>query len=293
MTRILCLAFVGLFNAYVFAQSSPTAAIDKMMQEMLHMSAEQRAQLRAVEVPINAEKEFGDWVFEAFQQQLKLQKIAITNRGRDAKYLTQLVGRIKPLMDNRTRYPRIQVHIVDSPEIDARSAPGGTLVFYRGLLEFAESEAALVGIIGHELSHLDRRHQLKPLQQQQLAKRQLAGSVKQGFDLNRMFDFGKISFGSYHPIHPEEEAEADHDAVRWMYELGYDPTELAKLFDQLANRGQGPAQMMPAFLRSHPLMQDRSLTVLRLADQLQRQKPIGKLVVGSDALKDRIPAAIK
>jgi hypothetical protein len=40
-------------------------------------------------------------------------------------------------------------------------------------------------------------------------------------------------------------------------------------------------------------MQDRSLTVLRLADQLQRQKPKGKLVVGSDALKDRIPAAIK
>jgi hypothetical protein len=60
MTRILCLAFVGLFNAYVFAQSSPTAAIDKMMREMLHLSAEQRAQLRAVEVPINAEKEFGD-----------------------------------------------------------------------------------------------------------------------------------------------------------------------------------------------------------------------------------------
>lgn len=293
MTRILCLAFVGLFNAYVFAQSSPMADIDKMMQEMLHLSAEQRAQLRAVEVPINTEKEFGDRVFEAFQQQLKLQKIAIANRGRDAKYVTQLVGRIKPLMDNRTRYPRIQVHIVDSPEIDARSAPGGTLLFYRGLLEFAESEAALVGIIGHELSHLDRRHQLKPLQQQQLAKQQLAGSAKQGFDLNRMFDFGQISLGSYHPIHPQEEAEADNDAVRWMYELGYDPTELAKLFDQLANRGQGPAQLMPAFLRSHPLMRDRSLTVLRLADQLQRQKPNGKLVVGSDALKNRIPAVIK
>jgi lysophospholipase L1-like esterase len=74
MTRILCLAFVGLFNVYVVAQSSPTADIDKMMQEMLHLSAEQRAQLRAVEVPINAEKKFGDRVFEAFQQQLKLQK---------------------------------------------------------------------------------------------------------------------------------------------------------------------------------------------------------------------------
>ncbi len=75
-----------------------------------------------------------------------------------------------------------------------------------------------MGIIGHELSHLDRRHQLKPLQQQQLAKQQLAGSAKQGFDLNRMFDFGKISLGSYHPIHLQEEAEADNDAVRWMYE---------------------------------------------------------------------------
>ena len=38
--------------------------------------------------------------------------------------------------------------------------PGGTLIFFRGILDFAGSEAALVGVIGHELSHLDHGHQL-------------------------------------------------------------------------------------------------------------------------------------
>ena len=34
-------------------------------------------------------------------------------------------------------------HVADGPDVDARSIPGGYLVFHRGLLDFAESEAAL------------------------------------------------------------------------------------------------------------------------------------------------------
>ena len=68
-------------------------------------------------------------------------------------------------MNHARRYRQVQVYVADSSEVDAQSIPGGCLVFHRGLLDVAESEAARVGIIGHELSHLDRRHQLKPIQQ--------------------------------------------------------------------------------------------------------------------------------
>jgi Zn-dependent protease with chaperone function len=263
--------------------------VDKALETMLQLTPEQREELRKVDVPLNSEKEFGNSVFKTFQNQLQLQKVGITNRGTDVAYLAKLVGLLKPQMSHHRRYPKIQVHVVDSDEVDARSVPGGILVFYRGLLEVAESEAALIGIVAHELSHLDRRHQLKPLQHQQLAQKQLAGFEAGNFDLGRMFDFGKTSFGSYHPIHPAEESEADRDAVSWMYQVGYDPTELAKLFSRLSDRAQGQAAMLPSFLRTHPLMKDRAAEVLNQSKQLQLANPKPKLIVGVEALRARSP----
>jgi predicted Zn-dependent protease len=183
--------------------------------------------------------------------------------------------------------------IVESPDIDARSVPGGRLLFFRGLLDFVTSEAALVGILGHELAHLDHGHQLKPLQHQQLAQQKLqqfgTGNPPHFSD---MFDFAKMSAGSFHPIHPEEEKQADADATLWLYKLGYDPAELARLFNQLADRAGGQDRMVPSFLRTHPLMRDRARDVLQQLEKLQQARPKANLVVGQAALQTRTPAPL-
>ena len=268
-------------------------SVDEMMEGFFRLSPEQRAELRDVEVPIRSEREFGEQVLQSYRKQIRLQGLNISNQGTDSRYLSQLVGRIKPLMVNRGRYSKIEVHVVDSSEVDARSIPGGILIFYRGLLEFAENEAALAGIVGHELSHLDRRHQLKPLQQQLVAQKKFqSATVRPSFDLGDFFDFGKLSLNSYHPFHPEEEAEADRDAVVWLHQLGYQPLELAKLFQRLSQLNQGIAAQPPAFLRTHPAMRDRSAEVTRLAADLQKNAPKANLVVGHQALAQRSPAPL-
>ena len=269
---------------------------DRSLQNFFQLSPDQRSQLRQVDVPFKEEKEFGDRVYSQLEQSFKQQKVGVIQRGEDVRYLNQLVARVQPLMNQKSRYQKLKICLVDSDEVDACSIPGGTLVFTRGLLGSAESEAALVGIVAHELSHLDRQHQLKPLQQQRLAEKQFSGkpggNPSGNFDLNRFFDFGKISLASFHSIHPEEESEADSDATRWMYELGYDPLQLAKLFDRLSEKAKGQAQMLPAFLRSHPLMRDRSAKVLADLAELQKASPKNDLVVGAQALRDRSPAKL-
>lgn len=269
---------------------------DRSLQNFFQLSPEQRSQLRQVDVPFKEEKEFGDRVFSQLEQSFKQQKVGVIQRGEDVRYLNQLVSRVHSMMSQKSRYQRFKICLVDSDEVDACSIPGGTLVFTRGLLNSSESEAALVGIVAHELSHLERQHQLKPLQQQRLAEKQFSGraggSTGGNFDLNRFFDFGKISLASFHSIHPEEESEADSDATRWMYELGYDPLHLAKLFDRLSENAKGQAQMLPAFLRSHPLMRDRSAKVLADLAELQKANPKNDLVVGVQALRDRSPAKL-
>jgi predicted Zn-dependent protease len=220
--------------------------------------------------------------------------IALSGATAMSEYLLELANRVKPLLTNSQRYPTLRVYVVDSREVDARSIPGGILIFYRGLLEYAENEAALIGIVGHELSHLDRKHQLKPLQQQQLARQKLQQKGDQGmFDPQDFFEIGKASFNSFHPFHPDEEAEADLDAVGWMYQLGYQPTELGKLFQRLAAGNRPGTNAMPSFLRTHPTFPERSVKVTRETARLQKLEPKTELIVGREELKRRIPAKLR
>jgi beta-barrel assembly-enhancing protease len=49
--------------------------------------------------------------------------------------------------------------IIDQPDIlNAFALPGGSIYLYTGLLKFLDSEAALAGVIGHEIAHAERRH---------------------------------------------------------------------------------------------------------------------------------------
>src|SRR3984893_6684639 len=53
---------------------------------------------------------------------------------------------------------RYQFHVIDSPDINAFALPGGQIFVMTGLLNFAQSEAELAAVVGHEISHVDQRH---------------------------------------------------------------------------------------------------------------------------------------
>lgn len=42
--------------------------------------------------------------------------------------------------------------------LNAFAIPGGYIYLYTGLLKYLDSEAALAGVIGHEIAHVERRH---------------------------------------------------------------------------------------------------------------------------------------
>ena len=71
--------------------------------------------------------------------------------------------------------------IYDAPEINAFATPGGYVFITSGLYRLLENEAALAGVIGHEMTHVNERHYVKLLQQQRalaLGREFLLGQVK-------------------------------------------------------------------------------------------------------------------
>jgi predicted Zn-dependent protease len=187
------------------------------------------------------------------------------------------------------RYRRIEVLVADTMETDARSFPGGTIVVFRGMLHAAQSEAALVAILGHELSHIDHGHQLRQLKSLKLAQRTFMGPPA-GMDFQQMMSNTMfLAQALARPFRPEDETEADADGVTWAHRSGYDPLELAKLFLRMDRRDKDRGNNIPAFFRTHPYHRDRYEAVVAKARELQRTEPRDDLYVGQRNLVELVP----
>lgn len=243
-------------------------------------------QLSEMRIALEDERRVGQQMVEAYRGELKRRRLRVLDRGEDVEYLTALVNTLRPYLQNAERYRDIDVFVIDSPLTDARSFPGGTLFFYRGLLDFAESEAALAGVVGHELSHLDRGHQLILLKQSKLFEQAFANP--RGFDPQQFIRAGmNMARLMSRPFRPEDEAAADYDGVLWSYRAGYDPQELARLFVRLDQRDGGKNRNVPSFLRTHPYSLDRHAAVIEQFKTLQRTELRAELYIGRENLKQR------
>jgi predicted Zn-dependent protease len=258
-------------------------------------SEEQQAALEEIDVSLEEEREYGSQAADAYLEYLRQQQIPLTERGRDVRYLQALVETLRPLMEHGDRYERMRIVIARNDLTDARSFPGGTLIFFAGMLDFADNEAALIGVVGHELSHLDRGHQLLPIKRTKLARNAFSGASGQGDGRSfaRMLRAGTTLVDLWsHPFRPEDETQADLDAANWLYEAGYDPRQLARLFLRLQERSDSSSsvgQMIPSFLRTHPYHRERYESVLREYDRLQREDPQPDLYIGVENLRRRTP----
>ncbi len=243
--------------------------------------------LAEIEVSAREERQIGRRLVEAYLTDLRRQGLAVTSRGREVNYLRQLVARLHPMMEQRRRYPTIDIWFVDSERCDARSFPGGHLVFFRGLLDAADNEAALIGIVGHELSHLDRGHHTRRIRRFKLTERTFSGRGAL-MPMEEFFATGMVMMRAWmRPFRIEDERQADLDGARWSYQAGYDCREMARLFLRLAQRGDLVDLPLPDFLRSHPPATQRHQAILQEYQRLQAEMPRNQLVIGQQNLRRR------
>ena len=264
------------------AQPPPLQELDRFFDQMLPpLSDQERERLAAIPISLREERQLGRQALELLLQQLQQQKIDVVRRGKDAEYLQALVRTVQPRMRQAQRYREWEIYVVDSPITEARSFPGGYLVFFRGLLDFAESEAALVGVIAHELSHLDRGHALVQLQAWKASQQKLTMGP-QAFDAQGLIGQGMMMARALgRPFRPEDEAQADRDAVLWTFQTGYDPRELAELFHRLQRQVGKQPPWLPSFLRSHPVPEQRYRDTLQQARQLLDRATSSRLLRGT------------
>ena len=242
--------------------------------------------LAKVEISPAEEARLGEQALAELKRQLASRRAKLVHSGRDAEYLQRLVQLVRPQMTQAERYRKLHVYLAEVDDPGAYSFPGGHIVFTRGLIDAAQCEAALIVVAGHELAHLDRGHLLRRARQWKLAERSLRPDggepppEKMFRAMNLMMQLFQRPFG------PEEELEADRDGIAWAWRLGYDPRAVRLIYEALEPRG--PAALLPAFLRTHPLSAERQEHLGQTIADLAAAEPKAALYLGRENLARRL-----
>ena len=148
--------------------------------------------------------------------------------------------------------------VIESADINAFAAPGGYVLITKGLYQKLTNEAQLAGVLGHEIAHVVKKHQLKVLQKQQLLN---AGSswLKEKFAKGNKLADKAIGSGaeiSARSLDKDAEYEADRMGMVLASRAGYDVYGLAEVLQAISQTNKADSSVALLF-KTHPAPDER------------------------------------
>ncbi|MBC7756440.1 MAG: M48 family metalloprotease [Bdellovibrio sp.] len=148
--------------------------------------------------------------------------------------------------------------VIESADINAFAAPGGYVLITKGLYQKLSNEAQLAGVLGHEIAHVVKKHQLKVLQKQQLLN---TGSswLKEKFAKNNKLADKAIGSGaeiSARSLDKDAEFEADRMGMVLATRAGYDAYGLAEVLQTIGQTNKADSSVALLF-KTHPAPDER------------------------------------
>lgn len=219
-----------------------------------------RAAARAV--PVSVDKQIGAMAYKSM------------DLGGPEIHDPVIVGAIQKIVDRLAPHAAIEglkfdIHVIESPMVNAFCLPGGTIVVYTGLIDEAGDAEQVAGVIGHEIAHATLRHGMERVSQSlgltaavQLILGDVAGLGAAGAEL---FKFATINSYSR-----DQEAAADAEGARMLHAAKIDPTALARFFETLKNQ-EGDLPGVVSWISTHPQHDERIAAVEAQAEALTPQ----------------------
>ncbi len=195
------------------------------------------------------------------------------------RYVRGVGERLADAIPPELQHPEFQYtfKVVDVKDINAFALPGGPMYVHRGILEAAHTEGELAGVMAHEMSHVALRHgtaqatkaerfgfgQLAGLVAGAVVGGNLGSAIAQGSQLGAGAVFLRFS--------RDYEKQADLLGVRVMARAGYDPRDLAHMFQTIEQQDR---KAPPQWLSDHPNPGNRVQYIEEEADHLVVEHPL-------------------
>lgn len=148
-----------------------------------------------------------------------------------------------------------QLQIIDKPdELNAFALPGGYIYIYSGLLKYLDSEAALAGVLGHEIAHAERRHATQRMTAQYGVEVMLG--LLLGKNPSQVADIAANLFVglAFLANSRSDENEADEYSFKYLRDTRYYPGGVKFFFEKMRDDGliSSNSNSVATFLSTHP-----------------------------------------
>ena len=169
------------------------------------------------------------------------------------------------LADQAASHVPITVRVLDLDVVNAFALPGGQILVFNGLLDYAEGPEEVAGVLAHEMAHVVRRHPVQVWVKAAGAGALislLVGDVTGGVVIATLAELTlRASYAQ------PAETEADRIAFDLLAAAGIDARPLADFFDRLPSLGE-ELEAALSIIATHPPTPERSAMIRAQAKRL-------------------------
>ena len=162
---------------------------------------------------------------------------------------------------------RVQLHLVQSEEINAYACPGDHLVVYTSLVGACTRPEELCGVLAHELAHITSGHVMRKLIKEiGLTTLTVLVSGNGGGEA-----FGEVMRVLSSTAYDRSlEREADQLAITYLLQSGVDPRPLGDFLLRISADEELPS--FAEWISTHPDSEKRSRWIYQRADEVGTKK---------------------
>jgi predicted Zn-dependent protease len=179
-----------------------------------------------------------------------------------------------------------KIKVIDNPQINAFTLPGGNIFVYSGLIEFSEDPEEVAAVLAHEIGHAEKRHVVKKLVKELGIA--IVFSVLTGGDAVILKEVTRTAASTV--FDRGQEKEADDYSFALMERSKLEPKAMATFFRRINDKFGGPNESME-ILMTHP--NNNSRIKASLEYQLQKNFKSEKFNLDWKAVKATVASAEK
>ncbi len=193
----------------------------------------------------NVDEQLGDVFWKSYSAEMVEVK--------DEKLVLPILQMVNQLCSsNGIKSSTIKVHVVNNKEINAFAMPGRHLVVHTGLIDFADHQEEIAGVVAHEIAHIESGHVVKKLGKEiglsvilNLTLGDIGGEVVR----NALSTITSTAYDR------SLEKDADLKAVDYMLKAKMDPSMLSSFLAKLAEQSKTPEVLQ--WVNTHPDSKER------------------------------------
>ncbi|MGD8238338.1 MAG: M48 family metalloprotease [Armatimonadota bacterium] len=176
----------------------------------------------------------------------------------------------------------VSFKVLETDLVNAFAVPWGHVYLTTGLLEAAESDDEVAGVVGHEWGHIVRRHSIRRFKKQLIWGTIAQVALAKQSDLTRGVG-GLFLNLQFLKRSRKDELQADKEGVELSYRTGYDPQGEIDFFHTLREQRKRKPSNLELYFMTHPPL-ERRMARARALPELDSTNTEALVTIGNSYL---------